>query len=85
MSPRMKRIQIYIEPELDRELHRLAIRRRTSKAQLIREGAARIVKQELAPGEDPVLGIIGLGRSSPAKISENHDEYLIEEEMKSWK
>ncbi|MBT9163882.1 MAG: hypothetical protein DDT24_00802 [Chloroflexi bacterium] len=34
----MKRMQLYLEPDLDEELGRLAARHGVSKAQLLREG-----------------------------------------------
>jgi hypothetical protein len=65
MPEGMKRTQIYLEPALDEDLRRLAARRGVSKAQLLREGAYRIVREERAAEEDSILGVIGLGDSEP--------------------
>ncbi|MBI4333728.1 MAG: hypothetical protein HY673_20900 [Chloroflexi bacterium] len=84
MSPRMKRIQLYIEPEVDQELQRLAAVRRVSKARLVREGVSWVVRENRGDHEDSLLKIVGMGESEPDRLSENHDEYLIEQEMKHW-
>lgn len=76
MAGRMKRTQIYLEPEIDENLGRLATRRGVSKAQLLREGAVRILNEELEAGEDPIMGVVGIGRSGGGRTSEEHDEYL---------
>lgn len=54
MPEKMKRTQIYLEPELDEDLSRLAARRGVSKAQLLREGAYRIVREDRAAEEDSI-------------------------------
>ena len=77
MPGKMKRTQIYLEPELDEDLRRVAARRGVSKAQLLREGAYRILREDMAAEEDSLLAIIGLGHSEPGRVSEEHDEYLI--------
>ncbi len=77
MSGKMKRTQIYLEPELDEDLSCLAARRGVSKAQLLREGAYMIVREEMAAEEDPLLGIIGLGHSETGRVSEEHDQFLM--------
>ncbi|MDP2936758.1 MAG: CopG family transcriptional regulator [Dehalococcoidia bacterium] len=76
MPEKMKRTQIYLEPELDEDLSRLAARRGVSKAQLLQEGAYRIVREERAAEEDSILGVIGLGDSEPGRVSEEHDQFL---------
>lgn len=82
MSPRMKRLQIYLESELDKELASLAIHRGVSKAQLIREGTRRLIREEIPPEKDPILSIVALGRSHEANISESHDKYLSQQKLK---
>lgn len=77
MSLKMKRMQIYLEHDLDRELDNLASSRGVSKAQLIREGARKIILEKTTLKKDPILAIVGLGRSAPNRISEEHDQYLI--------
>jgi predicted DNA-binding protein len=43
--PRMKRKQIYLEPDQDRRLRVLARRRGKTESQLIREGVNRILQE----------------------------------------
>ena len=66
----MKRLQIMIDEDLDRELARLARVRGTSKAALIRQFVrARIVP--LPPlEEDPLWGMVGVDDFEPAPIDE---------------
>jgi len=52
-----------------------------SKAQLLREGARRILGEELSPEEDSILGIVGLGHGDPGVASEEHDHYLAEQRL----
>lgn len=80
---RMHRTQIYLQPDLNADLDRLARERGTSKADLIRLAARRFVEQEQAGGEDPLLGLIGLGDAGPGRVSEEHDRLLAEQTFKS--
>lgn len=80
---RMLRTQIYLEPELNEDLERLARQRGMSKAGLLRLAARRFLAEEQAEGEDPILGIIGLGNSGLTDVSERHDYYLAEEVIAS--
>ncbi len=66
----MKRLQIMIDEDLDRELARLARVKGTSKAALIRQFVrARIVP--LPPlEEDPLWGMVGVDDFEPAPIDE---------------
>lgn len=52
----VKRLQIYIDEDVDRALAVEARRRRTSKAALIREYVAEHLRQ---PGPDPVDAFVG--------------------------
>lgn len=70
-----KPIQIYIEPKQELLLESIAKRKRTSKAELIRLSIDSYLSN-LPVEEDPVLGIIGLGRSGKGDISEKHDIHL---------
>ena len=72
----MRRTQVYLEPDLAEALGRLARRRGTSMAQLIRLAARRLLAEEQPVDEDPILGIIGLGRGGPGRVSEEHDHVL---------
>lgn len=66
----MKRLQIMIDEDLDRELARLARVRCTSKAALIRQ----FVRERIVPlpplEEDPVYQMIGAADFEPAPIDE---------------
>jgi metal-responsive CopG/Arc/MetJ family transcriptional regulator len=84
----MHRTQIYLEPDLAESLDRLARLRGTSRADLIRTAARRLVAEEQQPEDDPILGIIGLagsGRDGATDVAERHDEYLAEIVMEKWR
>ncbi len=68
-TPRMKRLQIYIEEELDDALAVRARRAHTSKAALIRE-AVRHSIGEPEPTLDPFRDWIGGSDVAPAPIDE---------------
>ncbi len=80
----MRRTQIYLPPELSDALERLARKRGTSRASLLRLAARRLLEQEQPGGEDPILGIVGLGNAGPGRISEDHDRLLVENELHAW-
>ena len=75
---RMRRTQIYLQPELSAALERLARRRGTSKAELIRLAAQRLLEEEQPDQEDPIVGIIGLADAGPGRVSLEHDRVLAE-------
>jgi metal-responsive CopG/Arc/MetJ family transcriptional regulator len=81
----MQRTQIYLEPELAESLDRIARRRGTSRADLIRHAARRLVDEELPPEDDPVFGIIGMVQSDATDVAERHDDYLAEAELSRWR
>ena len=82
---RMQRTQIYLEPELADSLDRLARKRGTSRASLIRLAARQLVADAAPGAEDSIFGIIGMGRGGPGDVAENHDEYLVAAEIESWR
>lgn len=65
----MRRLQIYIDEELDEALAVEATRLRTSKAALIREHVARSMKLR-KPGPDPMCELIGRYDADPGSIDE---------------
>ncbi len=67
----MKKTSIYLDPELDAALDRLAGSRGTSKAEVIREALRRAV--EHAPR--PRVTAIGVGRG-PGDVAANVDRHL---------
>lgn len=75
---KMQRLQFYIDPDDNRRLQKLADRLQVSKAQLIREGVKKMLKEATPRDEKPAyklpelinedLGVKDLGR--------NHDRYI---------
>ena len=66
----MRRIQIYIEEELDEALQAEAMRTGRSKAAIIRESvAARIGRRGKTP-KDPITALVGSIDVEPADIDE---------------
>jgi predicted transcriptional regulator len=66
----MRRIQIYIEEELDEALQAEATRTGRSKAAIIRESvAARIGRRGKTP-RDPITALIGSVDAEPADVDE---------------
>lgn len=82
MKP-MRRTQICLPPELNSELDRLARKRGTSKANLLRLAARRFLEQEEAGEQDPILGMIGIGNAGPGRVSEDHDSVLAEQSLRA--
>jgi hypothetical protein len=81
----MKRKQIYLDEGQERAIKRLATRRSVSEALVIREAMAKyLVDQEsgdaedLPVEEDPLLGIIGIGKHGVTDGSVNHDSDLYD-------
>ena len=68
-TPGMKRLQIYIDEELDDALAIRARRAQTSKAALIREAVRRSIG-EPAPPADPFRDWIGGSDADPAPVDE---------------
>ncbi len=70
----MKKTSLYLEPEVDRALGKLAAAQGRSKADLIREALAE--KAAKAPSQ-PRIQAIGMGEG-PGDVSDNVDRYLQE-------
>ena len=72
----MKRLQISLEPELDRELARVARADGVSKAEVVR----RCLREGMNPlpplEEDPFFQIIGAFSGGGGNDAENHDEII---------
>ncbi len=73
---RLRRTQIYLPTHLTAALDRLARRRGTSRAQLLRQAAGEFLERESSAEEDPIMGIIGLGDAGPGAVSQEHDRFL---------
>ena len=77
-----KPLQVYLRTDQLDALRALAKRRGESMAGLIRVGVDKLL-QEVPPGEDPLLEVVGIYDSGIGDLSEKHDEYIaqmIEEE-----
>jgi hypothetical protein len=61
---RVRRINVYVDEELDQRAEREARRRRTSKAALFRQGLVLLLGT--ASGTDPVDDVVGLSDAEPA-------------------
>ncbi len=68
-TPSVKRLQIYIEEEMDDALASRARRARTSKAALIREAVRRAIG-EPEPAPDPFRDWIGGSDAEPAAVDD---------------
>jgi predicted transcriptional regulator len=74
----MKRTQIYLTEEQHRYLERLASTRDTTISSLIREAISEYVVRQLAE-QDPLLDMIGLGKSGLGDGSIHHDRDIYDE------
>ena len=73
----MTRLQVLLTEEQDRRLKELAQKRKTSKANLVREGIKLVLQQKRDETPDPLLDLIGqAGRIGQSDVSRRHDEYL---------
>lgn len=83
----MRRTQMHLEPSLAEALDRLAHRRGTSRAEVMREAARRFVAAE-EPEEDPIWRIVDIAKGmdlppdAPTDAAERHDHYLAELQVK---
>lgn len=80
---RMQRTQIYLDHDLSTALDRLARKRGTTRAGLIRLAARRYLEQEGSGEEDPIWGIVGLGSGGDGRVSEEHDRSLADLQLRS--
>ena len=65
-----KPIEINIEPKQD-----YVRKKGVSKTEIIRRSLYKFLR-EIPLGEDPGVGLIGLGNSDNRDLSDNHDKYL---------
>lgn len=71
----VKRLQIMLDEDLDRELARRARVEKRSKASIIRDSLRQTLKPLPPLEEDPLWGMVGVDDSEPV---ENITEYLID-------
>lgn len=69
----MKKTSLYIEPEVDAALTRIAEQRGITKAELIR----RSLRDVAVAAPRPQISAIGVGEG-PGDVSENMDRHLAE-------
>jgi predicted transcriptional regulator len=69
----MKKTTVYLEPELDHALRRLAAKRRVSKAEVIRDALRDATKRV----ERPRITAIALAHG-PGDVADNVDRHLAE-------
>ncbi len=72
----MKRLQISLEPELDRELERVARTDGVSKAEVVRRCLRAGVKPLPPWEEDPLYKLIGAFDGGERNDAENHDDII---------
>ena len=95
MGDRMHRTQVYLPKALNSALDELARARGTTKADLMRRAAQRLVDEQSTVEDDPIWGLVGIGqsqsgptlggRSPGGRAAEEHDRYLAEAEVTRWK
>lgn len=71
----MKRITVFIDEELDHEIHSLASREGVPVAELVRDALGRYV-EEKARSRQPGLRFPAAGRSGQKRIAEHHEGFL---------
>lgn len=76
----MVRTQIQLEDHVHRRVRRLALERRVSMAELIRQFVHDGLARGQAAPEPEDLPFIGAGSSGTGDLAENHDDYLNESE-----
>jgi predicted transcriptional regulator len=69
----MKKTTLYLEPDLDRAVARLAAKRGVSKAEAIRAA----LREATGRVERPRITAIGVGRG-PGDVADNVDRHLAE-------
>ena len=82
MAEKMERLQFHLDAELNKELDKLASCRGVSKAELIREGVRKVLREKASVGDDPILKVVGLGRGGAGNVSTEHDRYLAQLELR---
>ena len=65
----MKRLQVYLDEELDEALAAQAARQRTSKAALIRQFLAERLRRD-CPADDPLDALVGRYDEDPGSIDD---------------
>ncbi len=86
MTNKKDRLQFYIDPEANRQLNVVSENLGVSKAELIREGVNKVLKDKLPLKDDPAYKLIGLidkshkvANEKEKNIAKDHDYYLYGE------
>jgi hypothetical protein len=78
---KMRRIQVYLDPNRDSHLQYLVKKTGKPKAQLIRDGIDLLLEKESQKRPDSLLDLIGLGgQCGYPDAAESHDTYLYARE-----
>jgi len=82
-------VQVYLDPEDQDRLARLAAQLDTSKSAVLRLGLGSLERQLQDPAAHPALQLIGLVEAETAApkgsdVARDHDRVLAESELKSW-
>ena len=75
---KLKRKQIYLEETMIEQVKELAEKNDISQSEIIRRSLKKYIREEQKRGEisDPLLEMIGLGKSNISDGAVNHDKYL---------
>jgi metal-responsive CopG/Arc/MetJ family transcriptional regulator len=75
-TPTMRRTQIYLEEDVDRELRAVAAAEGRSAADLIREALRRYLAERKGAEADPILALAGTIAGLPRDAAAEHDRDL---------
>jgi predicted DNA-binding protein len=74
---KMRRLQIYLDPNTDTHLRRLAAKTGKPKAALIRDGINLLLEKETRKMDDSLLDLAGIaGNGGYPDASKRHDQHL---------
>lgn len=75
-NPAMRRTQIYLEEDVDRELRAVAAAEGRSAADVIREALRRYLSEREGATLDPILAMVGTISGLPRDAAAEHDRDL---------
>lgn len=83
-------VQAYLAPDEHEVLEQLVEQLGTSKSDVIRRGIRAVERELTDPDRHPALRLIGIGekevgRGKGLDVARDHDRYLADEEVKSWR
>jgi len=73
---KMIRKQVYLAPEQQKLLKRLARKANVTEAEVVRRAIEDYARKEKVIDDDPLLELIGMVKGGPPDGSINHDHYL---------